>query len=293
VNQVLTTTQGRSKRLTFAMAAAAAAAMSVALVFPAVTMAFTPGDNGHPTNGPYSDLKGGTATFTFQANATLTCDKDDSAASFDFHLDYVVSGTLPAGATLVVYLSPNQGAINGNAGGDEAGYVADVESNYTVLDVAGLSGSGTLDFTLNISTAFTLSTGGVLGVIASEAGDGQSWTSKTNSLNCTEAESTPTPTPTPTPTATPTPTPTPTATPTPTPTPTPEQSVQGSTSTPTPTPEQSVQGATGTPAPSQPDTAIAFGQGLSSVPTIAFALILLAALGTLAVANVRSVRNRS
>lgn len=98
-----------------------------------------------------------------------------------------------------------------------------------------------------------------------------------------------------TPEETPTPTPVVTPTPTPvvTPTPTPEQSVQGSTSTPTPTPEQSVQGATGTPQASQPDTAIAFGQGPSPVPTIAFAFILLASLGTLAWANVRSARNRS
>jgi hypothetical protein len=98
-------------------------------------------------------------------------------------------------------------------------------------------------------------------------------------------------------TSTPTPTPTPTASPTATPTasPTPEHSEQGSTATPTPTPttEGSVKGGTGTPAPSQPDTAIAFGQGPSPVPTIAFAFILLAALGTLAWANVKSARNRS
>lgn len=288
MTQLLTATQGRSNRTMFALAAVAAVAMSIAFAFrPAVTAAFTPGDNGHPNGGPYSDLKGGSANFTFQANATLTCDSDDTAASFTFHLDYDVTGTLPAGATLVVYLSPNQGAINGNAGGDEAGYVADVESNYTVLDVAGLSGSGTLNFTLNITSPFSLVTGGVLGVIASEQ-DGTSWSSKTNSLNCTEAEGTSTPTPTPTASPTATPTASPTATPTT------EQSQLGSTSTPTPTPttEGSVKGGTGTPAPSQPDTAIAFGQGPSPVPTIAFALILLAALGTLAWANVRSARNR-
>jgi hypothetical protein len=103
------------------------------------------------------------------------------------------------------------------------------------------------------------------------------------------------PTPTPTPVITPTPTPVVTPTPTPvvTPTPTPEQSVEGSTSTPTPTPEQSVQGGTGTPAPSQPDTAVPFGQGPSPVPTAAFALILLAALGTLAWANVKTARRRA
>ena len=52
------------------------------------------------------------------------------------------SASLPAGASLVIYLSPNQGAINNNANGDEAGYIADVESNYGVINFpGGLSGS--------------------------------------------------------------------------------------------------------------------------------------------------------
>jgi len=85
---------------------------------------------------------------------------------------------------------------------------------------------------------------------------------------------------------------TPTPTPTATPTPTPEQTVQGSTATPTPTAEQSIQGATGTPAASQPDTAALFGSGPTLVATVVFALILLAGLGTLAYANVRSAQRR-
>ena len=93
--------------------------------------------------------------------------------------------------------------------------------------------------------------------------------------------------------STPTPTPTPTATPTPSPTP--ENSVGGSTSTPSPSPttEGSVQGGTGTPAPSQPDTAMGAQGGPSPIPTAIFALILLAALGTLAWANVKSSRSRA
>jgi hypothetical protein len=95
--------------------------------------------------------------------------------------------------------------------------------------------------------------------------------------------------------STPTPTPTPTATPTASPTasPTPEGSVGGSTSTPSPTTEGSVQGGTGTPAPSQPDTAMGVQGGPSPIPTAIFALILLAALGTLAWANVKSSRSRA
>jgi hypothetical protein len=289
---------GRGNRTVVLIAVGAALALSVAFAArPSVSLAFTAGDNGHPTNGPYTDLKGGMASFTFQANATLTCDAD-TATRFHFFLDYNIVGTLPAGAKVVIYLSPNQGAINNNANGDAASYVAAVESNYKEIGVGGLSGSGTLEFNVPVTTAFQLSGGGVLGVIASEAGEnGQSWTSKTNSLNCSEAEGTPNPTPSPTPSATPAQTPsetpgqTPAQTPAQTPVQTPEGSVAGSTSTPSP--EQSVQGGTGTPAPSQPDTAMGANGGSSPIPTVAFGLILLAALGTLAWVNIRSARSRA
>ena len=265
-----TLTQGRTNRSLVLIAALAALALSISFAIrPSITAAFTPGENGHPNGGPYSDLKGGTATFTFQQNATLTCDAGDNASSFTFHLDYSVTGTLPDDATLIVYLSPNNGAIQGNAGGDEAGYIAAVEANWTPVNVEGLTGSGTIDVTVPVTSPFQLSTGGVLGVIASEAGaEGQSWTSKTNSLNCTEVSETPTTTPTPTP----------------------EETPQGST--PTPTPEQSVEAGTGTPAPSQPNTAMSVNGGPSPIPTLVFGLILLASLGTLAYANVKTVRNR-
>ncbi|MGZ6371921.1 MAG: hypothetical protein ACXWL8_00820 [Candidatus Limnocylindria bacterium] len=55
---------------------------------------------------------------------------------------------------------------------------------------------------------------------------------------------------------------------------------------------QGVEAGTGTPAQSTANTALPFG-GSSPLPTIAFSLILLASLGTLAYANVKSVRNIS
>ena len=55
--------------------------------------------------------------------------------------------------------------------------------------------------------------------------------------------------------------------------------------------EQSVEAGTGTPEESVTDGAL-FGIGGSPLPTIAFSLILLASLGGLAFANVKSVRNR-
>ncbi len=56
--------------------------------------------------------------------------------------------------------------------------------------------------------------------------------------------------------------------------------------------EQSVEAGTGTPQQSQPNTALS-QNGSSPLPTIAFSLILLASLGTLAYANIKTVRTRS
>jgi len=261
-------TRTAASRPMILLAAIAALALSMLYLINPVSAAdtFTPGQNGHPTSGPYSDLNGGTADFAFQQNATLTCD-DNVAGSFSFHIDYSNANTSD-GATLVVYLSPNQGAINGNAGGDAAGYIAQVESNYVVLDVSNLSGSGTIDVVLPVTHPFTLVTGGVLGVFATEdpTVEGfQSWSGKTNSLNCSEAESVPESAPESAPASA-------------------EQSVEASG-------EQSVEAGTGTPEESTPDGSL-FGNGSNPLPTIAFSLILLASLGGLAYANVKTVRNR-
>ena len=190
----------------------------------------TPGENRHPTNGPYSDLKGANVELVFddgepnqgevgasqsvqtdavfavavfshtqERAATLTCGQGDTATSVSFRFSYEVRNgeTVPAGASLVVYLSPNQGAVNGNAdahgNGDgvrseqeEANYIADVESNYIVLDVGGLTGRGTMSGTVQVTRPFRLSRGGVLGVFAQEQQRDISH-SKTNSLNCADA----------------------------------------------------------------------------------------------------------
>jgi hypothetical protein len=243
---------------------------------------FNAGQNGAPTDGTHTDLMGGTASFSFEQDATLSCD-GDTASSFSFTVDYTITGTLPAGATLVVYLSPNQGAINNNAGSDAAGYIADVESNYTVVDVGGLSGTGSIPVDVNVTTGFQLSGGGVLGVFASEAGaEGQAWTGKTNSLQCSEAqsvaesiaESQPESISESAPASA-------------------EQSVEGSgEQSAEASGEQSVEAGTGTPAASVNDSAF-FGAGTGVLPTILFSLILLASLGTLAYANVKTVRSRN
>jgi hypothetical protein len=253
---------------------------------------FNAGQNGAPTDGTHTDLMGGTASFSFEQDATLSCD-GDTASSFSFTVDYTITGTLPAGATLVVYLSPNQGAINNNAGSDAAGYIADVESNYTVVDVGGLSGTGSIAVDVNVTTGFQLSGGGVLGVFASEAGaEGQAWTGKTNSLQCSEAqsvaesiaesqpesisESVPESISESVPESISESAPESEAA-------SAEQSVAGSG-------EQSVEAGTGTPAESVSNGAFSLN-GVGALPTILFSLVLLGSLGALAYANVKSARS--
>jgi hypothetical protein len=265
-----------ASRQTILLAAIAAIALSMLyLISPVSAANFTPGQDGHPTTGESSDLKGGTATFTFSpsgTNATLTCD-GDTPTSFSFKIDYTVtSGTLPVGAVLIVYLSPNQGAINNNANGDVQGYIDDVQSNFEPVDIGGLTGSGTLDVKVDISTSFQLSGGGVLGVIANTATDEIVSSSKSLSVQCSEAQSVAESASA-------------------------EQSVAGSASeaasvAESASGEQSVEAGTGTPEESQSDGALFFN-GSGPLATIAFSLILLASLGTLAYANVKSVRSRN
>ena len=245
----------------------AAGVMALAISTGAVD-AYTPGSAGHPTSGSLADLKGRgkDVTLAFQRNAEIYCNGEEWAATFTFKLDYSISGApLPAGSTLVVYLSPNTGAISYHGGSDPAAYIAAVESNEVAIPMAGRSGSGTLTFTLTVTTAFEVTHGGVLGVVASDI-DGTSWNTKDRSLNCFEA-ATPVATSTTTPTATPTATPTntPTATPTDTPTATPTDTPTATpTNTPTATP-------TDTPTATPTDTPTATPTETATATSIATA----------------------
>jgi hypothetical protein len=257
-----------ASRPTILLAAIAAIALSMLYLITPVKAAdpFNPGQDGHPTTGESSDLGGGTATFTFQTNAILSCE-GDTATSFSFHIDYTVTGApLGAGAVLIVYLSPNQGAINNNNGGDVQGYIDDVQSNFKSVPIVGLTGSGTLDVIVTVGTPFELNGGGVLGVIAETSADVVVSNSKSNSVQCSEAESV-------------------------------AESVAASEAASVPASEaasgeQSEKAGEGTPEGSQGDTSLLFS-GTGPLATIAFSLILLASLGTLAYANVKSVRSRN
>jgi hypothetical protein len=274
---------------------AVAALVTAAIVGPGtpIVLADGPGGNGteQPSGGPRSSATLGTAAGAGNSatmnNATMSCNGSSvSSVSGSFDL----TKTLDAGSTIVVYLVPNDGS--------DASPLANVSKNYEIVPVHL---AGTYAYTISISFGFTTTSGGILAVFAVNS-DGTTVisSSKSNSLNCTEAGSTPTPTPTATPTQgiTPTPTPTPTATPTqgitaPTPTPTPTATpTDGITATPTPTPTGGVddggttptggvEGTTGTPRVTLPPTATQLDEG-PAAPVDGWRFVLLALAGIVA-----------
>ena len=156
--------------------------------------AFTPGENGMPTSGNQTDLQGRAddVTLTFNDTRTINC-TGDTAQQLNVELDYSISGAaLPAGSTLVVYLSPNNGAINNNAGGDAAGYIADRRIERNLDRRVGAEWLRHADVLDPRHDPFVIAHGGVLAVIATDV-DGSEFNSKTNSINCGEAEYRPRP----------------------------------------------------------------------------------------------------
>jgi hypothetical protein len=199
---------------------------SAALFAPSsAVQAAGPGDNGNgwPDGGPKSSgtvdgSASGVAGGATMNNAEMFC---NGTSADHFSGSFVLNKDFDAGSTIVVYLSANNGS--------NASPAANVSKNYEVVAVGD---AGTYTFTLDITSPFTSSAGGVLIVFAVNDDGTVISSSKTNSLNCTEATVTPTPTPVVTPT------PTPVVTPTPTPVVTPPPTPPGSTPTPTPAPTE-------------------------------------------------------
>ena len=236
--------RGARSRLARRLSWLAVLALTSAALFVPTTspvLAAGPGDNGNgwPDGGPKSS-----ATVDGSASDVAAGAKMNSAEMFcngtsanHFSGSFELLKDFDAGSTIVVYLVANNGS--------NASPAANVSKNYAVVQVED---AGTYHFTLNITAPFTETSGGVLIVFAVNDDGTVISSSKSNSLNCTEAAPTPQPTPTPTPQPTPTPTPEPTPTPTPEPTPTPTP-VPTPTPTPTPVPTPTPPGATPTPAP--------------------------------------------
>jgi hypothetical protein len=259
------------------------------------------GDQSHP----------GGATYTIEAERNITCTGDNSFTGMSGFIDITATAggdPVPAGSYLIVYLTPN--------GGSDASPIGNVENNQVKVDISGAVAGDKIAYNLVVSSPFTTSKGGVLGLIATP-GTADDWAGgRTNSAGCQEIQGTPTPTPvppTPTPTPvppTPTPTPvppTPTPTPVPpTPTPTPGGGEGGATPTPTPTPvpptptptpQGQVSGATGTPAVTLPPTNTAAAAAVQQDSSDGWRIVLLGLAATLAVVLLltpvrRSIRRR-
>ena len=176
--------------------------LSAALFVPSASPAFAagPGDNGNgwPDGGPKSDATIDGSASAVESSATMNNAKMfcNGTSANHFSGSFELTKDFDAGSTIVLYLSANNGS--------NASPAENVSKNYVVVPVED---AGTYQFTLDITSPFTSSAGGVLIVFAVNEDGTIISSSKSNSLNCTEAESTPTPEPTPTPTPAPTETP--------------------------------------------------------------------------------------
>ncbi|HEX5452138.1 MAG TPA: hypothetical protein VFW86_07070 [Candidatus Limnocylindrales bacterium] len=216
-------------------------------------LAAGPGDNGlgTPTDGTQSNatvsgsLSGAANSATMGQNAQMFCTGTDVKS---FAGAFTLNKDLDDGSTIVVYLAANNGS--------DANPAENVSKNYAIVPISAPNNTSgtTVHFTLSITSAFTESSGGVLMVFAvNDDGTTAISSSKSNSLNCTEATSTPTPTASPTDAPTPTPSPTPTEAPTPSPTPT-EAPTPSPTPTEAPTPSPTPTAVVATPTPTTPPT---------------------------------------
>ncbi|HTG42857.1 MAG TPA: hypothetical protein VK697_14710, partial [Methylomirabilota bacterium] len=123
---------------------------------------------GSPDFVPNSGHTSSSGLSLTMGTATMNC-HDSSVNSFSGSFTY--SGT----GHVVVYAAAN--------GGSDAAPAGNVQNNETTIDV---SGSGTVTFTLTITSPFTATSGGVLVVFASDVAGDNNYNSKSNSLNCTE-----------------------------------------------------------------------------------------------------------
>ena len=181
----------RDGRLRIAGWLAAGSMVLLGIMAPASALAAGPGNNGlDPTgngtksnatvNGSLADA-GGSATLN--ADGVMTCD-GTSVGSISG--TFTLNTTLDVGSKITLYLVPNNGS--------DASPVGNVPKNESTITLTGANNtSGTvIHYTVNVTSPFTTSSGGVLVVFAvNDDGTTAISSSKSNSLNCTEAPSAP------------------------------------------------------------------------------------------------------
>jgi hypothetical protein len=170
---------------------AVAAMTTLALVGPAAGPALGagPGNNGldptgnltksNATVGSSLPDAGGSATM---GTAVMFCDGTNVGSLSG---SFTLAKTLDVGSKITVYLAPN----NGSNANPEAN-VAKNETTITFTSANNASGT-VVPWSITITSPFTVSSGGILGVFAvNDDGVTAISSSKTNSLNCTEGTTT-------------------------------------------------------------------------------------------------------
>jgi hypothetical protein len=223
----------------FAAAALSLAAFSVASAAGPGNNGLDKTGNGTTSNATISGSLSAAGDSATMGTAVMLC-SGTSVGSVSG--SFTLSKTLDVGSVITVYLVPN-----GGSDADPAANVSKNETSVTLTSANNTSGS-VVNWSISVSSAFTESSGGVLGVFAVNADNVTAISSsKTNSLNCTEASQAPSESPSGSGAgATDTPVPSDTAAPTGTP----EGTGAGATDTPVP----SGGGAGDTEAPTQPPT---------------------------------------
>ncbi|MEA2518410.1 MAG: hypothetical protein QOF49_490 [Chloroflexota bacterium] len=165
----------------------AAAMLAIASLAPASALAVGPGNNGADAtgNGTTSDatvdgsLSGAGGSATLQADAKMFC----SGTSVGLITGtFTLTKDLDVGSVITLYLVPNNGS---NA--DPAANVTKNEVSITLTDANNDSGD-IVAYSLAVTHAFTVSSGGILVVFAVNSDNTTVISSsKSNSLNCTEA----------------------------------------------------------------------------------------------------------
>jgi hypothetical protein len=145
---------------------------SAALIGPGAGGVAATGGPGSPDFVPNSGHTSSSGLTLTMGTATMSC-TGGSVNSFSGSFEF--SGT----GHVVVYAAAN--------GGSDASPAENVQDNEATIDVAG---SGTATYTITITSPFTATSGGVLVVFASDVANTNTYSSKSNSLNCTETTTT-------------------------------------------------------------------------------------------------------
>jgi hypothetical protein len=152
---------------------AVAGLAGAALVGPGAAGVAASNEAGSPDYVPNSGHTSSSDLTLTMGDATISCD-GSSVNSLSGSFTFQGSGHV------VVYLAANNGSNATPAG--------NVQNNELTVDLTGKTSP--VAFVLPVTSAFTATSGGVLIVFASDEEDVSTYTSKSNSLNCTESTTT-------------------------------------------------------------------------------------------------------